>query len=170
MLRPNDAPGRSTGLRRQAPLERTTCMTYTGAQTLKAWCDSLETRIPLPIRRFVRRRLSPTVRFMRFLRETDAPPEAIEAFATYIARKAERRAAYADQVRAFRAQVAALDVSSDFFTGNIPQCIPALEPLAQSGDPVRILEIGSWEGMSTVFFYVFLPPGAHHLRGHLGRI
>ncbi|HBH25815.1 MAG TPA: hypothetical protein DDX54_00200 [Rhodospirillaceae bacterium] len=145
-------------------------MTYTGAQTLKAWCDSLETRIPLPIRRFVRRRLSPTVRFMRFLRETDAPPEAIEAFATYIARKAERRAAYADQVRAFRAQVAALDVSSDFFTGNIPQCIPALEPLAQSGDPVRILEIGSWEGMSTVFFYVFLPPGAHHLRGHLGRI
>jgi len=50
---------------------------------------------------------------------------------------------------------AAKEFTADWFTRNIVHWIPILQPLR--GKPVRVPEIGSYEGRSAVFFLEFLP-------------
>jgi predicted O-methyltransferase YrrM len=59
-----------------------------------------------------------------------------------------------DRLR-FRAWFAGKDFTSDWTSGNFTLWRRMLAPLR--GEPLRILEVGSWEGRSAVFFLNFFP-------------
>jgi predicted O-methyltransferase YrrM len=52
------------------------------------------------------------------------------------------------------------EFSTTWFDASIPVWVPALAPHARATHPARVLEIGSWEGRSTLFFLSYLP-GSH---------
>jgi predicted O-methyltransferase YrrM len=56
----------------------------------------------------------------------------------------------------FKAATEAHEYSHTWFDGSIPLWFELLKPLRNSGTPVEVLEIGSWEGRSTVFLLSFL--------------
>jgi predicted O-methyltransferase YrrM len=60
----------------------------------------------------------------------------------------------ADRLR-YRSWFAAKDFTSDWTSGNFTMWRRVLSPLRQ--EPLRILEIGSWEGRSATFFLNFFP-------------
>jgi len=58
---------------------------------------------------------------------------------------------YADDKRRFQETMRGARVSIDWFTGNIPYWLAAFHRYGLFDRPVRALEIGSWEGMSSRF-------------------
>ena len=71
-----------------------------------------------------------------------------------LARRPHRLEKIFDRLR-YRSWFAGKDFSSDWTSGNFTTWRRMLAPLSQ--EPLRILEIGSWEGRSAVFFLNFFP-------------
>jgi len=74
--------------------------------------------------------------------------------------RARRRRGSAEARRAtaeFTAGAANGDFTSTWFDDHIPEWAALLEPLRRRGAPLRVLEIGSWEGRSTLFLLTYLP-------------
>lgn len=59
----------------------------------------------------------------------------------------------------FEADIRGLEFSHTWFDGSIPLWVRLLSGLKSTGRPTEILEIGSWEGRSTVFLLGFFPNG-----------
>ncbi len=60
---------------------------------------------------------------------------------------------YSGEIAKFRHQISKLNISTDWFTPNIPYWITTFDALGLSRQgSIKCLEIGSWEGLSTVFF------------------
>jgi len=64
---------------------------------------------------------------------------------------------YADDKRRFQDTMRGARVSHDWFSGNIPYWLAAFHRYGLFDRPVRALEIGSWEGMSSRFILDSLP-------------
>ena len=64
---------------------------------------------------------------------------------------------YADDKRRFQDTMRGARVSIDWFTGHIPYWLAAFHRYGLFDRPVRALEIGSWEGMSSRFILDTLP-------------
>lgn len=63
-----------------------------------------------------------------------------------------------EQHEAFKARCASLQLSNDWFTGNIPHWLDAFAQAGLATRPrVDALEIGSWEGLSSYFVLATLP-------------
>lgn len=59
----------------------------------------------------------------------------------------------------FAGNIRGLEFSHTWFDGSIPLWVKLLSGLKATGKPVEILEIGSWEGRSTVFLLGYFPNG-----------
>jgi predicted O-methyltransferase YrrM len=96
---------------------------------------------------------------LRYLLRNDGPWFAVWAYAT--SHLANRRLGMAGQPaqQAFKAQVAAsLTLSKDWFTFNIPYWEWIFAQCNLTPDrPLSILEIGSWEGLSTYYLLQHFP-------------
>jgi predicted O-methyltransferase YrrM len=66
-------------------------------------------------------------------------------------------ARYSPQVQSFRALLREKRFSTDWFTINIPAWLSTFESLGLNDRPLKILEIGSWEGCSSLFFLTHFP-------------
>ena len=53
--------------------------------------------------------------------------------------------------------MSSLDLSGDWFTNNIPYWLWAFNKYKLKNDKVNVLEIGSWEGLSSYFILNELP-------------
>jgi predicted O-methyltransferase YrrM len=93
---------------------------------------------------------------LSYLRKSSAPSGCLLAYVrTVLHRKSEvgrrrwdnSRAAQ----RAFRERLPNYDFSKDWFTGKIPFWLDAFERSGLVGRDVEVLEIGSWEGLSSLF-------------------
>jgi predicted O-methyltransferase YrrM len=94
----------------------------------------------------------------RHLVRTYAPPKVLIGFlADKFSNPATLRA-YADSQGDFLAVSRTLDLSDDWFTSNVPRWLDLFREygLADRAD-LKILEIGSWEGLSSYFFLHALP-------------
>lgn len=69
------------------------------------------------------------------------------------------RAEVAAAQEVFKGDIRSLEFSHTWFDGSIPLWVGLLSGLKSTGKPVEILEIGSWEGRSTVFLLGYFPNG-----------
>ena len=67
------------------------------------------------------------------------------------------RTRYQGEFECYRQQSAALELSQDWFTGNIPLWLSVMDELGLRQAPLRALEIGCWEGLSAHFLLTALP-------------
>ena len=69
----------------------------------------------------------------------------------------QQRRRYGPDKAKFKALLASGKFSNDWFSGNIPYWLPVLEKYGLTNRPIKALEIGSWEGASSVFILDHLP-------------
>jgi predicted O-methyltransferase YrrM len=88
---------------------------------------------------------------MAYLFRTYAPPGVMRSYVSGLLRRGEMRRFRAAQAE-FKACIAPLSFSNEWFIGNIPFWLSTFERYQLDRKPdATALEIGSWEGLSTFF-------------------
>jgi predicted O-methyltransferase YrrM len=89
-----------------------------------------------------------------YLRRTNAPPEVMRQYL----RGPGDISRYVEMQRSFRELASSLRLSNDWFTDNIPYWLAAFDEvgLAERRE-TKVLEIGSWEGLSSFFILHTIP-------------
>lgn len=81
-----------------------------------------------------------------------APSVVFRAFIfNYIIARKKVRSQFDSKLNEFKKLFASKNFSNDWFSGNIPHWISIFKKYNFYGKKVNILEIGSWEGMSSLF-------------------
>lgn len=113
--------------------------------------------IPAPAVPFTRLWLRYFRKYYREIRRQGLPLSLLGVYADSLESKRRLDRYYAAEMEAFRASVVKQgQFTGDFFSWNISHLIPLLAEFKDRGS--RILEIGSYEGMSLVFFFQHLAP------------
>jgi predicted O-methyltransferase YrrM len=103
-------------------------------------------------------RLVVILRNVRFLLRTDASAGVIVRYLAHASNSRRTLATYVPSQAAFRERIRSLRLSSDWFTGHIPNWLSVFaEYSLQSRAKLEVLEIGSWEGLSSYFILGSLP-------------
>jgi predicted O-methyltransferase YrrM len=110
----------------------------------------------LSLKRAVVAILRPSVvvvlRNLLFLMRTDAPASIILRYLVTASRRGRDVAAYLEAQRVFREHMGSLRLSNDWFTGHIPNWLSVFDEYSLSSRAkLEVLEIGSWEGLSSHF-------------------
>jgi hypothetical protein len=86
-----------------------------------------------------------------YLLRTYAPPSVFNSFYLKIfeRRKIQRR--YSDMNADFELTKRSLKLSSDWFSANLPFWFSIMDTYGFRNRPIEVLEIGSWEGLSSYF-------------------
>jgi hypothetical protein len=92
-----------------------------------------------------------------YLYRTSAPWSIFLGYALTLAKRFHIKRKYRARESAFRAAMAAGRFSTDWFSVKIPFWIHAFGVLDAPATSLDVLEIGSWEGMSTCFILKTLP-------------
>lgn len=96
------------------------------------------------------------IRAMRFLFETNAPYAVYKAYLkTYFRKKFIE--SYFSNMGQFKSDMQKGQFSNDWFTNNIPYWNEVFEKYDLKNKPIKALEVGSWEGMSSLFILATLP-------------
>jgi hypothetical protein len=102
--------------------------------------------------------LRAVLRDLRFLMRTHAPSTVVLRFLTNALRGEHSSAAYLQSQRAFKEHVRSLRLSNDWFTDHIPYWLSVFDEYSLPGRAkLKVLEIGSWEGLSSYFILKSLP-------------
>jgi predicted O-methyltransferase YrrM len=93
---------------------------------------------------------------LSYLRRTSAPAACLAAFVRTVVRRKTRSGRtkwqrFREMQRAFRGELPAYQFSKDWFTGKIPYWLDGFDRCGMRGGPIEVLEIGSWEGLSSLF-------------------
>jgi predicted O-methyltransferase YrrM len=92
------------------------------------------------------------LRNLRFLVRTDAQSAVFLRYLVSALRDGHKLAAYGPPLAAFRERMQSLRHSNDWFTHHIPQWLSVFEEYSlRDKTKVEVLEIGSWEGLSSYF-------------------
>lgn len=95
-----------------------------------------------------------------YLSKTYAP---IDVFYSLLSKLNQRRVLpvrYQAQSAAFAKTKSELNLSNDWFSGNIPYWLSVIDEYGLRSGDIKALEIGSWEGLSS-YFILFEMPNAH---------
>lgn len=92
-----------------------------------------------------------------YLNNTYAPINIIYNLAIGKFNKKSINQNYSSKQKDFREIMSSLDLSGDWFTNNIPYWLWVFNKYKLKNDKVNVLEIGSWEGLSSYFILNELP-------------
>lgn len=95
-----------------------------------------------------------------WLIKSKAPLMVLRHAALSFYQQAKITKAYKQQKQQFQSQIKHLKLTNDWFTANIPQWLDILNRQAYFDKPIEVLEIGSWEGLSS-YFVLHTFPKAH---------
>ena len=92
------------------------------------------------------------LRNLRFLARTDAPTAVVVRYLRSALGGRRSLAAYQPSLDAFRQRAQSLRLSNDWFTYHIPHWLSVFDEYSlQTKARLKVLEIGSWEGLSSYF-------------------
>ena len=112
------------------------------------------------------RTLGRVLRGVRYLRKTRAPLAAIWGFAKGRFVNDGLAAPYRERQKEFRALAKSLELSNDWVAKRIPMCLSPFQECGLDARPeIRALEIGSWEGLSSLVILHALPNATVWSRG-----
>jgi predicted O-methyltransferase YrrM len=93
---------------------------------------------------------------LTYLARTSAPASVyVSYFRTRAAKGSLRR--YAEDRRRFQEKLGGLRVSNDWFSSDIPHWLTVFDQHELRDRDIKVLEIGSWEGLSSYFLLQTLP-------------
>ena len=93
---------------------------------------------------------------MQFLFETNAPYAVYKAYLKTYFRKKFIESNFSSMGQ-FKSDMQKGQFSNDWFTNNIPYWNEVFEKYDLKNKPIKALEVGSWEGMSSLFILATLP-------------
>lgn len=93
---------------------------------------------------------------LHYLHRSSAPAGCLLAFMSTVCRRKTsngraRWIRFREKQQDFRSSLSGYQFSKDWFTGKIPYWLDAFERSGMEGGDLRVLEIGSWEGLSSLF-------------------
>ena len=92
-----------------------------------------------------------------YLYRTKAPSNVLAAFFIRKYEAIRIRGKYLEQAGLFKIEKSKLSLSNDWFSSNVPFWFSIIEEYRLDVKSVRVLEIGSWEGLSSFFILWSLP-------------
>ena len=96
------------------------------------------------------------IRALQFLFETNAPYAVYKAYLKTYFRKKFIESNFSSMGQ-FKSDMQKGQFSNDWFTNNIPYWNEVFEKYDLKNKPIKALEVGSWEGMSSLFILATLP-------------
>ena len=92
-----------------------------------------------------------------YLKKSQAPTNVLVAYFRHFLDERKYRRLYKKQTRDFEKSKSELELSNDWFSGNIPFWLSIFDGYRYKEQPMKALEIGSWEGLSSFFILSSLP-------------
>lgn len=92
-----------------------------------------------------------------YLTKSRAPINVFLAYLRHFFDERKYKRVYKQQVREFESLKSDLELSNDWFSGNIPFWLSIFDGYGYKQKPINALEIGSWEGLSSYFILHTLP-------------
>lgn len=103
------------------------------------------------------RRLRYHYKRLKLLWLTHGSPEVFKAYLAQNYKNQKLEKFYKNYKETYLSQTSILNLSNDWFSGNIPYWLSVIDELNLRNKELKALEIGSWEGLSSHFLLSTLP-------------